>query len=102
MTDPTRCPSCGALLRRCPRCGETKPADQFTKSKRSATHLSTWCRGCQREHREDPERKARQRESNRAANARRTQRKRDERSQSNRSLEERLAALERAVEQPDE
>jgi hypothetical protein len=97
------CPTCDALLKRCPRCGETKPADRFTRSKTAASQLSSWCRDCQRDHREDPERKARQREASRARTALLTQRRRAARAQREdagedaRSLEERLAALERTI-----
>jgi hypothetical protein len=33
-------------LKRCPRCGKVKPADQFYR--RHRTRLSSYCRSCQR------------------------------------------------------
>jgi hypothetical protein len=33
-------------LKRCPRCGKVKPADQFYRRQRS--RLSSYCRSCQR------------------------------------------------------
>jgi NAD-dependent SIR2 family protein deacetylase len=33
-------------VKRCPRCGQVKPADQFYRRQR--TRLSSYCRSCQR------------------------------------------------------
>jgi hypothetical protein len=33
-------------IKRCPRCGKVKPADQFYRRQR--TRLSSYCRSCQR------------------------------------------------------
>jgi hypothetical protein len=33
-------------VKRCPRCGKVKPADQFYRRRR--TRLSSYCRSCQR------------------------------------------------------
>jgi hypothetical protein len=33
-------------VKRCPRCGQVKPADQFYRRQR--TRLSSYCRACQR------------------------------------------------------
>jgi hypothetical protein len=35
-----------ASAKRCPRCGQVKPADQFYRRRR--TRLSPYCRSCQR------------------------------------------------------
>jgi hypothetical protein len=35
-----------AKVKRCPRCGQVKPADQFYRRRR--TRLSSFCRSCQR------------------------------------------------------
>jgi hypothetical protein len=91
------CPHCGALLKLCPRCERTLPADRFTKSKTSATGLSSWCRACQKTHRDAPERKARQSATNRAWRAGR-QGQRSPAPQTD--LERRLAALEAAIRKP--
>jgi hypothetical protein len=95
-----RCSHCGALLKHCPRCDRVLSSDRFTRSSKSAAGLSCWCRECQKDHRSDPARKARQREVNRAKTAARTAARRaqgrDAPSDAP-SLEERLVALEAMV-----
>ena len=89
------CPECGSRLKHCPQCDQVLSADKFTRSKTSATGLSCWCRACQKAHRDDPERKARQAVLNRAHRVTRRQ-------QRSESLEERLAAIERAIREPED
>jgi hypothetical protein len=89
-TEPvSHCPECDAQLKRCSRCGLTLPADQFTKSKTAASGLSSWCRGCQKAHRDDPQRKARTAEFNRDYRNAHPRRRR--------TLAARLAELERQL-----
>jgi hypothetical protein len=83
------CPTCGGVVKRCPRCGEMLPASAFTRAKR-ADGLSWDCRRCQKAVRDDPERKAKQAEINRRWRAEHPNGKPP-------TLEQRLAALERKL-----
>jgi hypothetical protein len=38
------------MTKRCPRCGETKPLDEFSPSERTKDGLDNYCRPCRKEY----------------------------------------------------
>ena len=55
-------------MKRCPRCDQTKPTDEFRKNRARHDGLSSWCGECMRDHYKDRPKTATQRESSKRSN----------------------------------